>query len=77
MKEMSGNGIFSDNAEDSASEPGSVNSNNRTSIRIYQVYFNNILDHGSNCYFENIKLNFILITMFLFSFVISASGKWS
>jgi hypothetical protein len=37
MKEMSGNGIFSDNAEDSASEAGSANPNNRTSIRIYQV----------------------------------------
>lgn len=44
MKEMSGNGIFSDNADDSASEPGSVNSNNRTSIRTYQVYFTNLLD---------------------------------
>ncbi|CAL5203820.1 unnamed protein product [Lathyrus oleraceus] len=42
MKEMSGNGIFSDNADDSASEPGSVNSNNRTSIRTYQQAINGV-----------------------------------
>ncbi|KAK2443739.1 hypothetical protein P8452_21904 [Trifolium repens] len=42
MKEMTGNGIFSDNAEDSASEAGSANPNNRTSIRIYQQAINGV-----------------------------------
>lgn len=48
MKEMNGSGIFSANGEDSASEAGSVNSNNRTSIRIYQVYLDNFLGPGFN-----------------------------
>lgn len=39
MKEITGSGIFSANAEDSTAEAGSANSNNRTSIRIYQVYY--------------------------------------
>lgn len=48
MKEMSGNGIFSADAEDSASEASSANANNRTSIRIIQVYLVNFLDLGGS-----------------------------
>jgi hypothetical protein len=65
MKEMSGNGIFSDNAEDSASEAGSAKPNNRTIIRIYQVYLDNLgylwLNLRSYAHF--------LKSMFWFSFV--------
>jgi hypothetical protein len=67
MKEMTGNGIFSDNAEDSASEAGSANPNNRTSIRIYQVYLDNLFYLGSN----SRSYGHFLISMFWFSFVFS------
>ncbi|KAK7281007.1 hypothetical protein RIF29_08635 [Crotalaria pallida] len=42
MKEMTGSGIFSANAEDSALEANSANSNSRTSIRICQQAMNGI-----------------------------------
>ncbi|KAF1864340.1 hypothetical protein Lal_00021996 [Lupinus albus] len=42
MKEMTGSGIFSANAEDSPSEANSENSNSRTSIRICQQAMNGI-----------------------------------
>lgn len=38
MKEMTGSGIFAAKAEDNASEAKSPNSNNRTGLRMYQVY---------------------------------------
>ncbi|CAJ1855873.1 unnamed protein product [Sphenostylis stenocarpa] len=42
MKEMTGSGIFGANEKDSASEANSVDSNNRTSIRICQQAMNGI-----------------------------------
>ncbi|TKY60287.1 Alpha-ketoglutarate-dependent dioxygenase alkB-like 2 [Spatholobus suberectus] len=42
MKEMTGSGIFSGNAEDTTSEANSANSKNRTSIRVYQQAINGI-----------------------------------
>ncbi|XP_015944012.1 uncharacterized protein LOC107469148 [Arachis duranensis] len=42
MKEMTGSGIFSGNARDSASEASSANLNNKTSIRIYQQALNGV-----------------------------------
>ncbi|KAJ1379901.1 hypothetical protein SESBI_46507 [Sesbania bispinosa] len=42
MKETTGSGIFSADAEDTASEANSANSKNRTSIRVYQQGKNGI-----------------------------------
>ncbi|BAT73385.1 uncharacterized protein HKW66_Vig0011640 [Vigna angularis] len=42
MKEMTGSGIFSGNAENTTSEAKSGNSENRTSIRVYQQAMNRI-----------------------------------
>ncbi|WVZ25892.1 hypothetical protein V8G54_004436 [Vigna mungo] len=42
MREMTGSGIFSGNAENTTSEAKSANSENRTSIRVYQQAMNRI-----------------------------------
>jgi hypothetical protein len=68
MKEMSGNGIFSDNAEDSASEAGSANRNNRTIICIYQVY----LDNFGYLWLNLRSYAHFLISMFWFFFAVIA-----
>jgi len=49
MKEMTGSGIFGANGKDSASEGNSADSNNRTSIRICQVYLQMIYFSGVQC----------------------------
>lgn len=39
MKEITGSGIFVANGEDDTAEDGSVNPQNKTGIRMYQVLF--------------------------------------
>lgn len=67
MREMTGSGIFSGNAENTISEAKSANSENRTSIRVYQVCKRRF--HHLKVFF---KYELVVLTVFLFYFPVIA-----
>jgi len=64
MKEMTGSGIFSGDTENTTSEAKSANSENRTSIRVYEVCKTRF-HHLKDCFF---KYELIVLIVFLFYF---------